>query len=191
MMFTCNAASKKATPSLQFPALHNFSPSRASWRQVSLSPFTSDDTSTLTTSFAADAILSRQIIISGRKKSFITFHICFLVGIQVQMLVVKTTNSRSSSNSLQSLFSRNTDWLQTDWLKFRFQKDVFSVFSLPSSFVRLFGSFQKNRRFYGSYAKKRRLERKLRKSKKWEKEEDFLASFRNPFFLFWMEERKK
>ena len=34
----CKAASKKATPSRQLPALHNFSPSRANWRQVSLSP---------------------------------------------------------------------------------------------------------------------------------------------------------
>jgi hypothetical protein len=32
------AASKKATPSRQFPALHNFSPSNANCRQVSLSP---------------------------------------------------------------------------------------------------------------------------------------------------------
>ena len=38
LLITWRAASKKATPSLHLPALHSFSPSKASSRQVSLSP---------------------------------------------------------------------------------------------------------------------------------------------------------
>ena len=61
----CKAASKNATPSRQFPPLHNFSPSRANWRHVSLSPALEEGSPfVFAVAEAAEAVIRKRNICS-------------------------------------------------------------------------------------------------------------------------------
>ena len=65
----CKAASKKATPSRQFPPLHNFSPSRANWRHVSLSPALEEGSPfVFAVAEAAEAVIRKRNICSAVMK---------------------------------------------------------------------------------------------------------------------------